>query len=482
MYRKKAHIHFIGIGGIGMSGIAKILAAQGYTISGCDLDQSQPSVAELKQLGCAIANEHNSSICHSPGIDTVVYSSAIKIDSPEIVAAQQRGIPTIARALMLAELMRTKYSIAIAGSHGKTTTTSMISHILLEAGLDPTVVVGGVLKNISSQAHLGTGDFLVAEADESDRSFLHLHPTLAIVTNIDLEHLETYRDLADVKATFEQFLSNLPFYGKAIVCLDDPGVRSVLPIAHIKTVTYGFESEANWQATDVTLEPDFSTATIHHSSETQPLGRVTIRMPGRHNVLNALAAIALTQDLGVSFSDIARALANFKGIERRFSYHGTYHSAEVFDDYGHHPKEIESTLLVARRRAKNRLIVVFQPHRFSRTKHLWQQFIDTLIDGAIDHLIITDIYPASEQPMPGVTAERLTEAIRQKQPRCTVSYAPSAASFAAVELAIGNVAQKDDLILLLGAGKINTVAPRLVAQESRASQIVGKQDNSRQNP
>lgn len=458
MYHKKVHLHFIGIGGIGMSGIATILRSQGYTISGCDLDLDQQSVKNLRALGCTVHKGNNSPGCNDTNIDIVVYSSAIKVDSPEIQAAQKRGIPTISRALMLAELMRTKYSIAIAGSHGKTTTTSLISHILIEGNIDPTVIIGGHLKSLSSNARFGGGEFLVAEADESDRSFLHLHATLAVVTNIDLEHLETYKDLNDVKNTFTQFLNNLPFYGKAIVCVDDENMRSLLPIPHIKTIKYGTRPEADIRAQSISLEPDHCTFDVYDTQTDTQLGNVHLNMPGHHNILNALAAIAIALDLNVPFTTICQALSSFKGIERRFSFKGTFQGAEIFDDYGHHPREIDSTLAIATRRTKGKLTVVFQPHRYSRTQHLWDDFVHTFVHSTIDHLIITDIYPASEQPIPAITAQNLVAAIAQHNPRFTVTYAPYDTDFTHLVPAVTDKVQANDLLLLLGAGKINRIA------------------------
>ena len=458
MYNKKSHIHFVGIGGIGMSGIAQILHYQGYQISGCDNDLKQKSIDDLMALGCAVYPGNNTQQCHDSSIDILVYSSALKTDNPEIVAAQERGIPTISRALMLAELMRTKYSIAIAGAHGKTTTTSMLSHILIEAHYDPTVIIGGHLKNISANARFGKGDFLVAEADESDRSFLRLYPTLAIVTNIDLEHLDVYKDLDDIKETFKQFLSNLPFYGKAIVCIDDENIKSLLPLPHIKTIKYGLSSDADIYATQVVLESDYSTCIIHKKNIQTPLGTLHLTMPGKHNILNSLAAIAVALDLDVPFATIAQALANFKGIERRFSFKGIYQGAEIFDDYGHHPTEIYHTLLVARKRAKNNLIVAFQPHRFTRTKALWSDFLRVFKESSIDHLIITDIYPASEAPIDTITSERFVHELQALKPTCTVTYAPYEDSFTKICAELEPITHSDDLLLLLGAGKINKLA------------------------
>jgi UDP-N-acetylmuramate--alanine ligase len=461
MYRKKGHIHFVGIGGIGMSGIATILKHQGYTISGCDSDLSQPSITLLKGIGCSIYQDNNTSACHDSSIDLLVYSSAIAAKNPEITAAQQRGIPTIPRALMLAELMRTKYSVAIAGAHGKTTTTSLISHILIEAQMDPTVIIGGHLKNLSTNARIGQGDFLVAEADESDRSLLNLHATLAVITNIDLEHLETYKDLEDIKHTFMQFLNNLPFYGKAIMCMDDPVIQSILPIPHIKTVSYGITSNADYKATNIQLNSDHVVFTVYSKNDPIPFGQLMVPMPGVHNVLNSLAATVLALDLQIPFSTIASALKTFKGVERRFSYRGTFKGAELFDDYGHHPREIEHTLAIARARSKNKLTVIFQPHRYTRTHKLWDLFIETLANSSMDNLIITDIYPASETPIPGVTASEFTKALKGHNPSYTVTYVPYDAHFYGIKEAMKDLINPDDLILFLGAGKINKLAYEL---------------------
>lgn len=460
MYTKKAHIHFVGIGGIGMSGIATILKFQGYTISGCDLDLDQKSVKDLKEIGCLVYHGNNTPQCNDASIDTLVYSSAVKTYNPEIATAQSRGIPTIPRAVMLAELMRTKYGIAISGSHGKTTTTSLISHILIEAQMDPTVIIGGHLKNISANARMGQGDFLVAEADESDRSFLYLQASLAIVTNIDLEHLETYTDIEDIKETFKRFLNNIPFYGKAIVCIDDANVRSILPLPHIKTIKYGLTPDADYYATDIRLEADHSTYTAWYKSLN--LGQVSFNMPGRHNLLNSLAAIALARDLEIPFSTIAKALHSFKGIERRFCFKGSYKGAEFFDDYGHHPQEIYNTLLVARRRSKNKLTVIFQPHRFSRTSKLWNEFIDIFMQSQIDRLIITDIYPASEAPIPEVTSQNLVKAMRLRNPNFEVVYAPYETNFESIRTHLDSDIQENDLVLMLGAGKVNKLTDIII--------------------
>jgi len=454
---KKPHIHFLGIGGIGMSGIATILRHQGYQVSGCDLDLEQKSVRDLAASGCTIMQGNNTPQCQDISIDVLVYSSALKSDNPEIKAAQERGIPTIPRALMLAELMRSKYSIAISGAHGKTTTTSMISHILIEAHYDPTVIIGGHLKNISSNARLGAGNFLVAEADESDKSFLRLNPTLAVVTNIDLEHLDVYSDITDIKNTFLQFLSNLPFYGKAFICIDDQHAASLLPISNSKVVKYGTIESADICARDIILGPNYSTATMWKKGATEPLGSLYITMPGHHNILNATAAVAVALDLDIPFAKISAALANFKGIDRRFTFKGTYKAAELFDDYGHHPTEIYHTLQVARKRAHKKLIVMFQPHRYSRTKGLWADFIKVFQESNIDHLIITDIYAASEAPIENITSQEFVRALQATNPTFTISYQPYDDKFNHLRAQLDTVVAAEDLVLLLGAGKMNKI-------------------------
>jgi UDP-N-acetylmuramate--alanine ligase len=466
MYTKKSHIHFVGIGGIGMSGIATILKQQGYTISGCDSDIKQETIAQLKNLDCAVYHGNNSPECDDITINILVYihmyATTIPAVTAEIERARSRGIPTISRAQMLAELMRTKYSVAISGSHGKTTTTSLISHILIEAHMDPTVVIGGQLKNLSSNTRIGQGNFLVAEADESDRSFLQLFPTLAVITNIDLEHLETYKDLDDIKQAFAQFITNLPFYGKAILCIDDENVRSLLPIEHTKTISYGIEHDADFYARDIALNTDHSLFTVHRKNIPEALGTIMLPIPGKHNIYNCLGAIALAYDLDITFEMIAQSLRSFEGIERRFSFRGIYNGAEIFDDYGHHPKEIENTLLIARKRAKNKLTVVFQPHRYSRTEKLWSQFLSTFAISAIDTLIITDIHSAGEQPIASISSKRLVSALQSLNPAFSVYYIPLENDFDHIKQCIDRSVEENDLILFLGAGKIYRLAQDIV--------------------
>jgi UDP-N-acetylmuramate--alanine ligase len=450
----QTHIHFVGIGGIGMSGIAQILRHQGYRVSGCDIDCSQKSVYDLRALGCPIAEKHGSSICFDASITVLVYSTMVGLDAPEIVAARARGLPVIHRSQMLAELMRAKYSIAVAGAHGKTTTTSMISHILIEGKKDPTVIIGGHLTSLSSNAQWGAGDFLVAEADESDRSFLRLNPTIAVVTNIDAEHLDVYRDVDDVSAAFAQFLENVPFYGKAVLCVDDPRVAQ-LPSCHVPAIRYGCSDDAHIQARDVQLGTVSSECTIVERGIVR--GRVTIAMPGIHNVQNALAAYAVARELEMMHDDIAQALSSFKGVDRRFTYRGAWRGIEIFDDYGHHPIEIMHTLAVARRRAQGRLIVAFQPHRYSRTHYLWNDFLRVFGESSPDHLIITDIYAAGEPAIDGVTSDRLVAELKQCNPDLSSELCSSANNFAEVQSAVMATARSGDLVLFLGAGKIPIV-------------------------
>lgn len=457
MYKKGRHIHFMGIGGIGMSGIAAILRQKGYIVSGCDLSEKSSILSWLKKLGCKIFSGHDCE--HINEADVLVYSSAVDINHVEVEAALKKGIPVIPRAIMLAELMRMKYGIAISGSHGKTTTTSMISHIFTEADLDPTIVIGGVLKNLSTHAKLGNGDLLVAEADESDRSLLYLNPSVAIVTNIDAEHLDTYKDLSDVKETFKNFLARLPFYGKAFVCIDDPNIRSILPLPHIQTVRYGLGPSANIRGEITEVGHSYSNFNVYEKNSL--LGSVCIHMPGEHNVLNALAAIALSLEFDISFSSIKKALEGFKGVERRFEYKGSFNGAEVFDDYGHHPTEIQKTLNVARRKAKNKLHVVFQPHRYTRTQKLWDEFVQTLAFSDIDTLFLADIYPASEDPIDNITSERLTREIKGQNPNIKIFHV---SCYDKIACQVKGMLNEGDLLITIGAGKANRVGSIILDQ------------------
>lgn len=472
MYKKREHVHFMGIGGIGMSGIAEILRLRGYTVSGCDLGSASKTLEHLKSIGCAIYQGHD--VAHIHNADVLVYSSAVKHDSPEIQAALEKGIPVIPRALMLGELMRTKYSVAVSGAHGKTTTTSLISHIMIEADKQPSVIIGGVLKNIANNAKLGGGEILIAEADESDRSLLNLSPTMAVVTNIDAEHLDTYSDIDDIKNTFKHFLTRLPFYGKAFVCIDDLNVRSILPLPHVCTIRYGLSEDADIMGDIIDMGTSSSVFDVYtmtqipgsHQKEKKLLGRISLSIPGRHNVLNALAAIGLCLEFDVPFITIAHALETFKGVERRFEFKGMCNGAEIFDDYGHHPTEIKTTLLVANKRKQNQLHVIFQPHRFTRTQKLWDDFVaifaNTNNPYSINTLYITDIYPASEVPIPGITAARLVEAIRQVNPQINVAYM---STYEQITAHARTVINEGDLLLTVGAGKVNQIAEALVQSD-----------------
>ncbi len=462
MLKKNTHIHFVGIGGIGMSGIAKILAHQGYRISGCDTNLQQKSVLDLQALGCSIFQGNNHALCDDLSISTVVYTSEMNLQHPEIVRAQQRNIPTIARGVMLAELTRTKYTVAVAGSHGKTTTTSLLAHIFMEAKTDPTIVVGGHLKSISSNAQYGSGEFLITETDESDRSLLYLYPTIGILTNIDREHLSLYKNLYEVTTTFRHFLEKIPFYGKAFVCFDDPQIRSLLPLNKINIATYGTSPEAEWSYTNPVLEADKSHYTLMHQGK--KIGDVTVNMPGKHNILNSIAALAASLEAGISFETASKALATFTGVDRRFTLKGTFQGAEVFDDYGHHPTEITCTMAVARNRAKNKVFLVFQPHRYSRITTLWKEFAEMLATSSADEILITDIYSAGEPAVSGFTGEKLFELAQSLHPKATLTYLPADEDFKALRDYLSSQAQTGDVIVLQGAGSINKIASYLVGK------------------
>lgn len=445
-----------------MSALATILVERGITVSGCDADITQKSVLQLKKMGCKIGAGNGSEYCFAPDIDLLVCSTAVKRDMPEIKAAIDRGIKIISRAELLAELMQEKYSIAVAGSHGKTTTSALISHILLEAKLDPTIIVGGhmgnLIKNNGHNARSGKSNLLVAEADESDRSFILLHPSLAVITNIDLEHLDTYRDLADLQDTFCQFVGRLPADGKLVICLDDPGAAQIIPrivqkFPGIKIITYGASPKAQVKLLSCLLEPTCSPITVQ--LQTGELASMTVPIPGAHHALNTTAACAVTTELGVTPDVVAQAVNTFLGVDQRFSYRGVFQGAEIFDDYGHHPTEIAVTLAVARKRAKNRLLVVFQPHRFTRTQKLWNDFIRVFTEHKPDLLVITDIYPASEAPITGITGEKLAAEVG-------AHYIPLDPEYTQLTKFLAKNARPDDLLLFLGAGKINQLSEKLV--------------------
>ena len=452
MFRKQSHIHFVGIGGIGMSGIAEVLLNLGHKVTGSDLKNSE-TTRRLASLGATIFIGHRAE--NAAEADVVVISSAVPDENPEVQAARLDFTPVIPRAEMLAELMRLKYSVAVAGSHGKTTTTSLVGTILGEGDLDPTMVIGGKLDSIGSNARLGQGEFLVAEADESDGSFLLLSPTIAVVTNIDLEHLDYYRDLDHIKETFLTFINKVPFYGVAAVCLDDPNVQSLIPHIRKKYVTYGLSAQADIQAMDV------ETIGWGHSYELvvkgEKLGRIQISLPGLHNVLNSLAAVAVGLELKIPIEAISRGLAKIGGIHRRFHRKGEIGGISVIDDYGHHPTEIKATLAAMKTCFPDRrLVVLFQPHRYSRTEALFEDFFSAF--NQADKLITTEIYPAGEQPRPGIDGRTLADAIRSHGHH-DAEFEPDVNKMADHAAPLLN---PGDVVLTLGAGNIYRVGEELL--------------------
>jgi UDP-N-acetylmuramate--alanine ligase len=453
-------IHFVGIGGIGMSGIAELLANLGYAVSGSDAKKSRVT-ERLERLGVRVHIGHHAS--NVGAADVVVVSSAIARGNPETEEAASRQIPVIPRAEMLAELMRLRYGIAIAGSHGKTTTTSMVALVLERAGLDPTAVIGGRLSAFGSNARLGSGDYVVAEADESDRSFLKLSPSIAVITNIDREHMDAYGGWDDLRQAFVDFANKVPFYGAVIACADDEPVRGVLPSVTRRLTTYGLapsdlRTSASVTAVDMALEAFGSRALIRYRTpETDvELGRIRLQVPGRHNLLNALAAVAVGLEVGVQFKSIAGALEQFQGAERRFQRLGEERGVLVVDDYGHHPTEISAVIAAARAGIDRRLVVVFQPHRYTRTQLLMREFGSAL--AMADEIVLTDIYAAGEAPIPGVTLEAFASAVRSAA-RGSVHVVPS------VDLlpeAVADLARPGDLVITLGAGSIGAIGERIL--------------------
>ena len=454
MFFSKQHLHFAGIGGIGMSGIAEVLLNLGYTISGSDLKLT-PTTERLANLGATIYEGHAAK--NVAGAKALVVSSAVDESNPEVQEARRLQIPVIPRGELLAELMRLKYGIAVAGSHGKTTTTSMIATILSHAGMDPTVVVGGKVSSMGgSNARVGHSDFLVVESDESDGSFLKLSPIFAIVTNIDREHLDHYADIEAIRAAFTEFVNKVPFYGAAILCLDSENVQSILPGVRRRTITYGRSAQADFRPSDQHTG-DFH-ATFHLRSRTADLGEFHLNVPGDHNVLNATAAIAVAAELGVQPDVIREGLRNFTGVGRRFEVKGVVDGVTVIDDYGHHPTEILATLSAARSVSRGHLHVLFQPHRYTRTQHLMDDFARAF--HAADRVVVLDIYGASEKPIEGVTACALVDRMRQFGHR-GVEYAPSPE--AGVE-AIARGAESGDIILTLGAGSVSQLGDKILEQ------------------
>lgn len=450
--RHAARVHFVGIGGIGMSGIAEVLINLGYRVSGSDLKESD-TTRRLTGLGALIAFGHRAeNLIHA---DVVVTSSAVKRDNPEVVAARQRKIPVIPRAEMLAELMRLKYAVAVAGSHGKTTTTSMVATVLNAAGLDPTAVVGGKVNVLGSNAKLGKSDLMVVEADESDGSFLKLHPSISIVTNIDPEHLDHYGSIEQLRHAFVEFCNRVPFYGLNILCLDHPNVQALLPGLEKRFVTYGSAHTADYRVENVQLS-GFSTR-FRAFRHDEPLGEFTVKMVGAHNALNALAVIAAAEELEVPLETVRQALAEFAGVQRRFTVKGEAKGITVVDDYGHHPAEVKATLAGARRAFGRRVVAVFQPHRYTRTRDLLQDFATAFNDA--DVLVLTDIYPAGEEPIPGINSAKLAEKIGAFGHR-DVRHVGKRQD---VPQALLPLLREGDLVLTLGAGDITQLGPELLA-------------------
>jgi UDP-N-acetylmuramate--alanine ligase len=457
MFAKIQRIHFVGIGGIGMSGIAEVLLNLGYKVSGSDLKNSTVT-QRLASLGAAVFEGHRAE--NVAGAEVVVASSAIASANPEISQAHALHIPVIQRAEMLAELMRLKYGIAIAGMHGKTTTTSMVAAVLAGGELDPTVVVGGRVDAMGSNARLGKSQYLVAEADESDRSFLKLSPILAVVTNIDREHMDCYRNMRDVKRAFLDFMDHVPFYGMVVVCNDDPLLRRMLPQIQRRTVTYGTRrgSDFHIKSGEPVLNPGEyrPISRFHVTFKQKPLGEFRLHVPGAHNVLNATAAIAVGIGLDVNVEQIRTALENFRGVDRRFQLRGTASGVSVIDDYGHHPTEVRATLAAARQCGFRKIHVIFQPHRYTRTHLLMDEFATAFHDA--DTLFVLDIYAASEPPIEGITGEILAQHIREigkHEARYTSSFAEAAE-------AVVDGAQAGDMILTLGAGSVSQLGPMIL--------------------
>src|SRR5438477_5940617 len=457
MFKRIRHIHFVGIGGIGMSGIAEVLLNLGYKVSGSDVKAS-PVTQRLASLGAVIYEGHEEQ--NAADAEVVVVSSAISPANPEVLQARRQHIPVIRRAEMLAELMRLKYGIAIAGMHGKTTTTSMVAAVLAAGGLDPTVVVGGRVDAMGSNARLGNSQYLVAEADESDRSFLKLSPILAVVTNVDREHMDCYRNMRDVKRAFLEFLHRLPFYGMVVLCNDDPILRRMLPQIPRRVVTYGTKRGSDFRIKvrecGFDNHENLPISRFDVTYRGTNLGAFQLRVPGAHNILNATAAIAVGIGLEIQVEQIRTALENFRGVDRRFQLRGELAGISVIDDYGHHPTEIRATLAAARQCGFRRIHVIFQPHRYTRTRDLMDEFATAFQDA--DNLIILDVYQASEQPIEGVTGEALARKIIETGKR----NATYASSFADAAKLVYEVATEGDMILTLGAGSVSQLGPMIL--------------------
>ncbi len=459
MFGRVKHVHLVGIGGAGMSGIAEVLANLGFVVSGSDLKRSE-TTDRLGNLGVMVRLEHDAA--NIDGADVVVYSSAVSRSNPEVVAASERMIPVIPRVEMLAELMRMKFSVAVGGTHGKTTTTSLISAVLSAGGLDPTVVVGGKLKTAGSGARLGASEYMVAEADESDGSFLKLSPTISVITTIDEEHLDFYSGLDEIKGAFTNFANSVPFFGCSIVCLDQVNVQAILADIERRVISYGLTTQSDVRADDVSASQESTRFGVVAGG--RALGTIEITMPGLHNVYNSLAAVATGLELGVAFDDIASALHEFEGIARRFEIKGEANDVLVLDDYGHHPAEVKTTLSAASSRWDRRLVVLFQPHRYTRTQKLADEFGRSFHDA--DVLLVTSIYAASEEPIEGVSGASIVEAARRYGHRnCEYTDGLDALYERAME-----VIEPGDVVMTLGAGDVYRVGERILEDlKKRAS-------------
>ncbi len=469
MYRGSIKkVHFVGIGGSGMNGIAEVLINMGYTVSGSDI-RSTGVTRRLASLGAEVHIGHRKG--NVRGADCVVYSSAVRMDNPEIEEARSLQIPIIPRAETLAEPMRMEYGIAIAGTHGKTTTTSMVAAILAHAGVDPTVVTGGRLNSTGSNATLGEGDFLVAEADESDGSFLKLTPAIAVVTNIDREHMDHYRSMDEVKGSYIDFMNKVPFYGCCIVCLDHPVIQSILPSISRRYITYGLSAQADIRA--VGIEQREGRTSFEAIACGSPLGTITINLPGEHNVCNALAAVAVARELGISVEDTIEGLEGFKGVERRFELKGTAADIMVIDDYAHHPVEIKAVLKSIKDGWRRRAVVVFQPHRYTRTRDLFRDFLTAFNDA--DVLVLTDIYGAGEEEIQGLSSENLYHAVKDHGHR-NVWYIPDISQIPAHLEAI---TRPGDMVITLGAGDVWRVSDSILDILQRKYGSGGQERRSR---
>ncbi len=451
LFKRYRHIHFVGIGGAGMSGIAEVLHNMGYLVTGSDIKASE-TTRHLEGLGIRVAIGHRAE--HVQGADVVVRSSAVGLENPEIVAARQQLIPVIPRAEMLAELMRLKYGVAVAGTHGKTTTTSMVATVLTKGGFDPTVVIGGRLGSLGANAKLGRGDFLVAEADESDGSFLKLSPSIAVVTTIDAEHLDYYRDLEHIRETFLQFINKVPFYGVAVLCLDQENIQALLPRVEKRFITYGLRSQGDITAKEIHLQGMGSEFVLVIKQE--PLGKFRLRVPGTHNVSNALAAVAVGLDLEIDLTTIREALEEFTGVDRRFQIKGEARGVLVVDDYAHHPAEIQATLNAAKDSFGRRVVAIFQPHRYTRTTFLLREFWTAFYQA--DVLVVTEIYAAGEPVIPGVSGGQIAEGALKHGHR-NVTFIPDKEVIP--ELLFPEL-QPGDMVITMGAGDIWKVGEELL--------------------